>query len=251
MFAPTLPQSFTPTLPQRPVFVHEEQIKSLWSPLLVLDDFVSDSELQLLRDLRDQRALEKNIYGRIAEAHFVNPCWEAVSQFMGDRLHAILGDFIVEEGNFFSTRYPFTVHADTGREEEAILYKAILVCLEVEPQDTPTYTIFFKQRWLGLAANFYKGCSEVPDCRYNDDIFDYSKVIDVNGERLFDRDIFETYLKHAEYSSLTGLDVDEIVEWRPGRVIIFDRCQLHSSDCFRDRGIEKKCGLSLLTEKAR
>jgi len=240
----------TATLPQQSVFVHEDQIKSLWSPPLVLDDFLSPAELERLKELRDEEARQKQIYGKTAEAFFVNPCWQQVESFLGDRLRDVIGDFIVTEGNFFSTRYPFTVHADTGRDAAAILYKAILIPLEVTPAETPTFTIFFKQRWLGLAANFYKGCTEVPDCRYNDDIFDYSEVLDLNGETLFDRAVFEEYLCHADYSTLTGLEVDAIVEWRPGRVIFFDRCQLHSSDCFRERGIERKCGLSLLTEKA-
>lgn len=241
----------TATVPQQSVFSYEDRIRSLWSSPLVLDDFLSDSELEVLKELRDKKSLEKNIYGQAADAFFVNPCWEKIEPIMGDRLKALLGDFIVTEGSYFSTRNPFTLHADTGKDTEAILYKGILIPLEVEPQDTPTCTIFFKQRWLGMAANFYKGCTEVPVCRYNDDIFDYSEVVGFNGEKPFDREVFEEYLSHAQYSTLTGLDVDAIVEWRPRRVIIFDRCQLHSSDCFRKRGIEKKCGLQLLTEKPR
>lgn len=237
------------TLPQQSVFVHEDRIRSLWSSPLVLDNFLTESELQVLKELRDKKAQEKNIYGKAADAVFVNPCWGRVEPIIGDRLRSLLGDFIVTEGNFFSTRNPFTLHADTGKDPEAILYKGVLIPLEVEPQEIPTFTIFFKQRWLGLAANFYKGCTEAPECRYNDDIFDYSEVIGFKGETPFDRDVFDEYLSHAEYSTLTGLEVDEIVEWRPGRVIIFDRCQLHSSDCFRKRGIEMKCGLQLLTEK--
>ena len=67
--------------------------------------------------------------------------------------------FYVHKNEFpphiFKSNYPLKIHADTGKDnKKEIPFKQILVPLYIDKNSQNVFTIFFKNRWYGPAANF-------------------------------------------------------------------------------------------------
>lgn len=58
--------------------------------------------------------------------------------------------------HFFFTKYPTRLHADTGVNSKAIIYKQILIPLLSVPNNKAVRTIIFKEKWYGQASFFKK-----------------------------------------------------------------------------------------------
>ena len=57
--------------------------------------------------------------------------------------------------HIFKSNYPLKIHADTGKNNKnEILFKQILIPLFIDKKSKNVFTIFFKNRWYGPAANF-------------------------------------------------------------------------------------------------
>ena len=60
--------------------------------------------------------------------------------------------------HFFNNEYPTVMHADTGRNKDAIIYKQILIPLKIfskkKIQKNQVSTIIFNRRWYGPACTF-------------------------------------------------------------------------------------------------
>ena len=64
-----------------------------------------------------------------------------------------------------------------------------------------------------------------PGPRFNN----YSILSNYDPNKKFDADFHKKYLGHIELEDLHGLEVSDIIEWRPGSIIMFDSSQLHAS----------------------
>ena len=57
--------------------------------------------------------------------------------------------------HIFKSNYPLKIHADTGKNNRSeIPFKQILVPLYIDKKNQNVFTVFFKNRWYGPAANF-------------------------------------------------------------------------------------------------
>ena len=68
-------------------------------------------------------------------------------------------DYYVHDKEFpphiFKSNYPLKIHADTGKNNKnEIPFKQILVPLHIDKKSQNVFTVFFKNRWYGPAANF-------------------------------------------------------------------------------------------------
>ncbi len=72
---------------------------------------------------------------------------------------------------------------------------------------------------------------------------DYSQIKNLQFNQKFDTDVHAKYLNHIDIENLHGLALDQVVTWKPGQVIVFDRTQLHSAAA----GHKFKLGLSIFT----
>ena len=84
-------------------------------------------------------------------------------------------NFYVHSNEFpphiFKSYYPLKIHADTGKNNsEEVPFKQILIPLYINKNSKNVFTIFFKNRWYGPAANF----------RYNKTITDPLEIVDKN-----------------------------------------------------------------------
>lgn len=74
---------------------------------------------------------------------------------------------------------------------------------------------------------------------------DYSKIINFNPNSIIDPLLKSKYLSHIPEENLYGLNLEKIIEWCPGDVIVFDRRQIHSAGS----GHNKKIGITIFTQR--
>ena len=95
-------------------------------------------------------------------------------------------DFYVNDGDFpphiLKLFYPTKLHTDTGKNNsDKILYKQLLIPLEINPTDGEVYTIFFKNRYYETAANFREKSSKVDPIYIKDKNEKFIKIPDLNN----------------------------------------------------------------------
>jgi len=70
--------------------------------------------------------------------------------------------------------------------------------------------------------------------------------LQIYGNKPFDNEIHQKYLKHENINNLKGLEVELIYEWEVGSMLIFDRTHLHCSSSIIEG---KKIGIATFTKK--
>ena len=88
--------------------------------------------------------------------------WDQIFQkILYPKLKKIFPDikFYVHKNEFpphiFKSNYPLKIHADTGKDnQKEIPFKQILIPLYIDKKSQNVFTVFFKNRWYGPAANF-------------------------------------------------------------------------------------------------
>lgn len=148
-------------------------------------------------------------------------------------------------GNFFITSHPYGLHMDSFKQSEVkqddtTVYKNVVVPLWIGNSDFGDHLIFFEQRLIDYGSAFnYRGNTSYAASKYQ--VYDnYSSLQFVNrhGKNIdkslnalpFDQDIWNKYLRNIEYPRLTGMTIENIFEWKPRDILIFDSIQIHASN---------------------
>lgn len=76
---------------------------------------------------------------------------------------------------------------------------------------------------------------------------DYQSITNYNAGLELDPVFWTQYLSHVPRENFHGLTVEQVVDWHPGRVIVFERTQLHAAAAGHDR----KIGLTIFTQRRR
>ena len=146
----------------------------------------------------------------------------------------IIGDYYKHHtGNYYITTQLHDVHADllTANEtknfhwtDRVIPYKSVVIPLMIT-DNADAYTAFFKQRHVGYSVTLDKaGVSEQKDSMY-DLVREYPEFIS-SGET-YQGD--EYLMPQVPKENLQGLEIEEILEFNVGDIMLFDSCQLHAS----------------------
>ena len=141
-------------------------------------------------------------------------------------------------GLFHESFSPLPLHADSGFNEEAIIFKQV-----VTPLSSFGDTVVFKNRWYGRSTTFTIDPKELkfkPTNEQND------RSCQHLGKEEFDKEIHQKYLTHIDINNLKGLKVEFIYKWKIGETLIMDRTHIHSSSSRIDG---KKLGLTTFTKK--
>lgn len=136
----------------------------------------------------------------------------------------------------------FGIHTDTSDGDQDILFKNILIPLQVSDD---SYTAIFKNRWYGPRAKFGytpKNISDTVVINSNE----YNKLEFYDKDAVFDSEIHKKFLKHIDYPQLNGLLLDTTYKWELGDIVLFDRQQLHCS-CYTEL---PKTGIVIFTNRA-
>lgn len=221
----------------------ERFMSGAWSAPVRHDGMLGFSTLMKLMQLREKSSKivkAGNVVDRDAR-YAIN--MDSINEI----LHDLAGpNAIIDSAQFFSTPFPFPVHADTLRDTNDIPWKVLLIPLGTEPS-METGTIFFNQRWTGLSANFVRGLPNFKSV-VHDTVTDYRNLLNRTTDP-FPEDVRRSRLPHIPCCALHGLSVDSIIEWKVGSIIVFDCGQLHASDDFRNAGTKViKHGLTIITK---
>lgn len=77
----------------------------------------------------------------------------------------------------------------------------------------------------------------------DDYITDYSQIKNYKDGAQFDLQTHKKYLSHIPIENLHGLTLDQVVPWKVGQAVTFDRTQLHAAGS----GHDFKIGISIFT----
>jgi len=92
--------------------------------------------------------------------------------------------FYVHKNEFpphiFKSNYPLKIHADTGKDnQKEIPFKQILIPLYMDKKSQNVFTVFFKNRWYGPAANFRSKKTANDPLEINDKNKKFIRILDL------------------------------------------------------------------------
>jgi len=137
---------------------------------------------------------------------------------------------------------PIGLHVDAGFELKNQIYKQSLI-----PLSSVGSTVIFKNRFYEGSTSFTQDPEELKKKKlgYGQNKRS-SEHLKLYGDKPFDKDIHEKYLKHENIENLKGLEVELIYEWEVGSMLIFDRTHLHCSSSVIEGN---KIGIATFTRK--
>lgn len=180
---------------------------------------------------------------KIKKKHWIIGVNKKMDNLIFNKIDKILDDWEVDNmyskenafGIFHESFNPIKLHVDTGKDENKIIYKQVLIPLT----DTGD-TILFEPRWYGPSASFTINEKEIKNnSGYNLRTNDHIGISD------FDKNFYKKYLNHENYENLRGLNVKKIYNWKLGEVFIFDRTFLHCASDLK----KPKIGLTIFFNK--
>ncbi len=179
-------------------------------------------------------------YNEKLEKLFCESLQKEIGNFKMDNLQDDNGNDIY--GLIQESYAPIGLHVDAGFEAKSKVYKQSLIPL------TPVgSTVIFKNRFYGGSTNFTQDPEELKkkNLGYGQNKRS-SEHLKLYGDKQFDKEIHEKYLKHENIDNLKGLEVELIYEWEVGSMLIFDRSHLHCSSSVIEG---KKIGIATFTKK--
>jgi len=228
----------------------QDELNSKWLPPKVFKNALSPSDLAWLLNDEENNHCKKVLPGRV----FGLDTSKAFS-YLQDRINGILDyPFKVTGGNYFRTNVPYRLHADTGIDEHAKLYRIIVFPLQFKydnnyHEEFNSLTIM-DQRWYHQAAFFMKGNEDqfaVKKQEYNQPVSDYTEIIN-KSPYPFPIDLYDSQFNHISYANFEGMSELLRVPWVPGHIITFDRSHIHTTTNFFKANITQKIGLTFFTE---
>ena len=225
-----------------------DKIKSLESSPKIVNIF-SLKEIKMIEEL--YYALPETVFNKkqnVRKKGWLPNFNKELDKIYFDKIKDVLGDFKMDTlkskegidyyGLFHESFSPLPLHVDSGFDEETTIYKQV-----VTPLSSYGDTVVFKKRWYGKSTTFTVDPDELkfkPNPGQND------RSCDHLGDKDFDKEIHEKYLKHIDINNLKGMEIEFIFKWKIGDTMIMDRTHIHSSS---SRIKNKKLGLTTFTKK--
>ena len=230
-----------------------EEIKKLESAPKIIKNLYNKEEieefLKLYKDLpttvhnKKQNVIKKRWlqgYNTKLEKLFCERLKKEIGDFQKDNLKDENGKDIY--GLIQESYAPIGLHVDAGFDVKNKIYKQSLIPL------TPVgSTIIFKNRFYGGSTTFTQDPEELKkkNLSYGQNKRS-SEHLNLYGDKPFDKEIYNKYLKHENIDNLRGLEVEFIYQWEVGSMLIFVRTHLHCSSSVIEG---KKIGIATFTKK--
>ena len=230
-----------------------EKIKKSESPPKIIKNLYNSDEINEFLEL--YKRLPTTVHNKkqnVIKKRWLQGYNEKIEKLFCKRLKKEIGDFKMDNlqdekgkdifGLIQESYAPIGLHVDAGFESNNQIYKQSLIPL------TPVgSTVIFKNRFYDGSTSFTMDPDELSkkNLSYGQNKRS-SKHLNMYGNKPFDKDIHEKYLKHENIDNLKGLDVELIYEWEVGSMLIFDRSHLHCSSSVIEG---KKIGIATFTKK--
>ena len=229
-------------------FLYLDKIKSYESPPQIINIF-SEKEIKMMQQLYAD--LPESVFNKkqnVRKKAWMQNYNKELDKIYFDKLKDALGDFKMDSlksktgedfyGLFHESFSPLSLHVDSGFDEKAIIYKQVIT-----PLTSFGDTVVFKNRWYGRSTSFTINKEDLnfkPKPGQNDRSSGHL------GDKEFDKEMHQKYLKHIDINNLKGLKIEMIYNWKVGDTIIVDRTHIH---CASSRINHKKLGLTTFTKK--
>ena len=230
-----------------------EEIKKFESAPKVIKNLYNKEEIEeFLKLYKNLPTTVHNKKQNVIKKRWLQGYNEKLEKLFCERLQKEIGDFKMDNlqdengkdiyGLIQESYAPIGLHVDAGFEAKSKVYKQSLIPL------TPVgSTVIFKNRFYGGSTNFTQDPEELKkkNLGYGQNKRS-SEHLKLYGDKQFDKEVHEKYLKHENIDNLKGLEVELIYEWEVGSMLIFDRSHLHCSSSVIEG---KKIGIATFTKK--
>ena len=230
-----------------------EEIKKLESAPKVIKNLYSKEEIvEFLKLYKDLPTTVHNKKQNVIKKRWLQGYNKQLEKLFCERLKKEIGDFKMDNlqdengkdiyGLIQESYSPIGLHVDAGFEPKSQIYKQSLI-----PLSPVGSTVIFKNRFYDQSTSFTQDPEELKKKNLN-----YgqnkrsSEHLKLYGDKPFDKEIHEKYLKHENIDNLKGLEVELIYKWEVGSMLIFDRTHLHCSSSVIEG---KKIGIATFTRK--
>jgi len=230
-----------------------EKIKKTESSPKVIKNLYSKDEIEeFLKLYKDLPTTVHNKKQNVIKKRWLKGYNKRLEELFYERLKKEIGDFKMDNlldenghdilGLIQESYAPIGLHVDAGFELKHQIYKQSLI-----PLSPVGSTVIFKNRFYDGSTNFTQDPEELKKKNLN-----YgqnkrsSEHLKLYGDKPFDKNIHEKYLKHENIDNLKGLEVELIYNWEVGSMLIFDRTHLHCSSSIIEG---KKIGIATFTKK--
>lgn len=228
---------------------HKDTIIKNFSEAKVLENVLTEAQVQEILLFAFQNtnnlkwtATSSNLQPSVHILQLMKKCpW--LKEIMQDAI----GEFYDREhsGNYFITTQLHDAHADLITEEETqdewtdslVPYKSCVIPLIISARAV-AHTAFFHQRHIGYSVtldraeissqddSMYEIAREYPDFYLQDGSISEFAEIEDHPEYIF---------PHIPPENNRGLSIENVFEFKPGNIMVFDACQIHASCVPRDR----------------
>ena len=230
-----------------------DEIKKNESAPKVIRNLYSKEDIQsFLKLYQDLPVTTHNKKQNVIKKRWLQGYNKKLEKLFCERLKKEIGDFKMDNlkdekgqdvyGLIQESYAPIGLHVDGGFELKNQIYKQSLIPL------TPVgSTVIFKNRFYDMSTSFTQDPEELnkKNLSYGQNKRS-SEHLNLFGNKPFDKEIHEKYLKHENIDNLKGLEVELIYQWEVGSMLIFDRTHLHCSSSVIEG---KKIGIATFTKK--
>jgi len=194
----------------------QKQIELNESDPIEIKKFLNNQEVN---ELLDYRKNASEIMVDREESTKIPFEWkdDKILRNLKNKIKEIVGDFYVKDfkPHFITTRFPLRLHADTGKDPGDLIFKNIVIPLEINYENeaskkNTSHTVIFKNKWYQQSALFTTKTDNNYDFILKDkngtfvdiiDIFDFKKEVDKVDDELitYKQNKFEVNDKFKEY----------------------------------------------------
>ncbi len=213
------------------------KIRSLWSPAIIIDDFLTPQEMVSVKESFSLCTSKENHKGQNNNTlNIIFPTEQTLPAFYLNKVREHIKNFNVKNIFAFDSNAPFLLHTDSGLKTETIPYKNLTFCLEennFEEQlilfnayayfSTSITTFDYFSYSKETLENYNYLLSTPEDFVSSANVFMPSSIQEplTNAER-------KHLLRHIPEKHTQLFMIKEIIKYHYNRMIIFDSCQLHS-----------------------
>ena len=169
-----------------------KKIKNFETGVNIVEKFISkndtDEILDYLRNLKNKsvgksKAVEREESTKI----FFDFNQTQKLKQLRKRIEEVIGEFYVNDfqPHIITSRYPLRLHADTGKNPKDIIYKNVIIPMEIvyKPEaisHKPPNTIIFKNKWYDQSALFSSNINTNTDFIIKDKSKNFTDILDIN-----------------------------------------------------------------------
>ena len=226
--------------------------KSESSPKIIKNLYNKEEVEEFLKLYNDLPITVHNKKQNVTKKRWLQGYNKKLEKIFCERLKKEIGDFKMDNlqdengkdifGLIQESYAPIGLHVDAGFDLKQQIYKQSLI-----PLSQVGSTVIFKNRFYDGSTNFTQDPEELKKKNLSYGQNKRSSIhLELYGDKPFDKEIHEKYLKHENINNLKGLEVELIYNWEVGSMLIFDRTHLHCSSSLIEG---KKIGIATFTKK--